>query len=45
MAKLTKKKKEKERKKKGGGGEKLGSGKPYDECSKMEAALVIPDVS
>jgi hypothetical protein len=39
MAKLTKKKK------KGGGRGKLGSGKPYDECSEMEAALVIPDVS
>jgi len=39
MAKLTEKK---------GGGRgrgKLGSGKPYDECSEMEAALVIPDVS
>jgi hypothetical protein len=40
MAKLTIKKK-----KKGGGGGKLGSGKPYDECSEMEAALVIPDLS
>ena len=40
MAKLTKK-----GKKKGGRGGKLGSGKPYDECSEMEAALVIPDVS
>ncbi len=33
------------KKKKGGGGGKLGSGKPYDECSEMEAVLVIPDVS
>jgi hypothetical protein len=40
MAKLT----IKQEKKRGGGGE-LGSGKPYDECSEMEAALVIPDVS
>ena len=24
---------------------KLGSGKPYDECSEMEVALVIPVVS
>ena len=39
MAKLTLKKQ-----KKGGGGE-LGSGKPYDECSEMEVALVIPVVS
>jgi hypothetical protein len=39
MATLTKKKRG------GGGGGKLGSGKPYDECSEMEAALVIPDVS
>jgi len=39
MAKLTIKKKER------GGGGKLGTGKPYDECSEMEAALVIPDVS
>ena len=38
MAKLTKKKGGK------GGGDR-GSVKPYDECSEMEAALVIPDVS
>ena len=36
MAKLTQKKKE--------GGE-LGSGKPYDKCSEMEAALDIPVAS